>query len=75
MFSFFLNLLQRKICWGGKFSSTTGKDFIEKKWSPQNLQGRKGAPQLEGPRGAAKVNIYSLLWCQLTVEHRHVKRA
>ena len=47
MFSFFLNLLQRKICWGGNFQV-----LLER-----ILSGKNGLPWLEGPRGAAKVNI------------------
>ena len=54
---------------GRKFSSTTGKDFIRKKWSPQNLQGGKehlGSRDLE----ELPKSIYSLLWFQLTVENK-----
>ena len=69
MFSFFLNLLQRKICWGGKFSSTTGKDFIRKNGLPKIYKGEKehlGSRDLE----ELPKSIYSLLWFQLTVENK-----
>ena len=53
---------------GRKFSSTTGKDFIRKKWSPQNLQGEEHL----GLRDLEKLpkSIDSLLWFQLTVENK-----
>ena len=53
---------------GRKFSSTTGKDFIRKKWSPQNLQGEEhlGSRDLE----ELPKSIDSLLWFQLTVENK-----
>ena len=52
------------------------KGFYQEKWSPQNLQGKKGAPWLEGPRGAAKVNIWFAVvsaYCrkQAFLLHRH----
>ena len=69
MFSFFLNLLQCKICWGGNFQVLLERILSGKNGLPKIYKGEKehlGSRNLE----ELPKSIYSLLWFQLTVENK-----